>query len=161
MEPLADHIARDQSPGSGKIPEGGFAGLTPELSVEDLDVSLKFWCDWVGFTIAYDRPAARFAYLVRDKAHVMLCQINERWDTGELHRPFGRGVNFQIMVERLDPILAALDGAGWPLFEPPAESWYRAGMVETGQREFLVQDPDGFLVRLAENLGQRPPTTPP
>lgn len=159
MEPLADPVARARSSGSGEIPEGGFAALIPELSVQDLDVSLEFWCDCLGFTVAYDRPAARFVYLVRGKAHVMLCQVTERWDTGELRRPFGRGVNFQIMVERLDPILATLDAARWSLFEAPSEAWYRAGPMEAGQRECLVQDPDGYLVRLAENLGQRSPNT--
>ena len=32
------------------------------------------------------------------------------------------------------------------------EKWYAAGSVETGVRQFLVQDPDGYLVRLAEEL---------
>ncbi|XYD08030.1 VOC family protein [Methylobacterium sp. NMS12] len=157
MEPLADPIARALSPGAGQPPEGGFAALTPELSVRDLDVSLHFWCDLLGFTVAYDRPAARFAYLARGGAQIMLCQRNGRWSTGPLDPPCGRGVNFQIMVDRLDLILAALAAAPWPLFEEPQESWYRTGPVEGGQREFLVQDPDGYLVRLAENLGQRRP----
>ena len=161
MEPLADPIARARSSGSGQMPEGGFSALTPELGVHDLDASLRFWCDLLGFTVAYDRPLARFAYLVRGGAQIMLCQHNGRWRTGELEHPLGRGMNFQIMVDRLDPILAALDAAGWPLFEVPSEAWYRIGPVEGGQRECLVQDPDGYLVRLAENLGQRSPTPRP
>ncbi len=87
----------------------------------------------------------------------MLCQRNGRWDTGTLERPYGRGVNFQIMVDQLAPILTALATAGWPLFEEPSEAWYRTGPVEGGQRECLVQDPDGYLVRLAESLGHRQP----
>lgn len=157
MEPLADPAERARSSGSGQPPEGGFSALTPELDVEDLDASLRFWCDLLGFEVAYDRPAARFAYLARGGAQIMLCQHNGRWITGTLDRPYGRGVNFQIMVDRLDPILAALDAARWPLFEEPSEAWYRTGPVEGGQRECLVQDPDGYLVRLAENLGQRQP----
>lgn len=157
MEPLTDPIARARSPGTGQPPEAGFVALTPELSVRDLDVSLRFWCDLLGFTIAYDRPAARFAYLTRGGAQIMLCQHNGRWSTGPLDPPCGRGVNFQIMVDRLDPILAALAGARWPLFEEPREAWYRTGPVEGGQREFLVQDPDGYLVRLAGDLGHRQP----
>ncbi|MCJ2033426.1 bleomycin resistance protein [Methylobacterium sp. J-068] len=155
MEPLADPAERARSSGTGNPPQGGFSALTPELSVYNLDVSLQFWCDLLGFKIAYDRPAARFAYLVLGEAQIMLCQLNERWNTGDLERPLGRGVNFQITVDRLPTILAALDAAGWPLFEEPSEVWYRTGPVESGQREFLVQDPDGYLVRLAENLGQR------
>jgi catechol 2,3-dioxygenase-like lactoylglutathione lyase family enzyme len=157
MEPLADPAARARASGSGNPPEGGFSALTPELSVRDLDASLRFWCELLGFTVAYDRPAARFAYLTRGGAQIMLCQHNGRWERGVLEHPYGRGVNFQVMVDRLNPILAALDTAKWPLFEEPREAWYRTGPVEGGQREFLVQDPDGYLVRLAENLGQRQP----
>ncbi|SDN98062.1 Catechol 2,3-dioxygenase [Methylobacterium phyllostachyos] len=157
MHTLADPVERARSPGSGAPPEGGFSALTPELDVSDLDESLRFWCDLLGFKIAYDRPAARFAYLTRGGAHMMLCERNGRWATGALERPYGRGINFQIMVDRLDPILAALAAVQWPLFEAPREAWYRTGPVEGGQREFLVQDPDGYLVRLAENLGVRPP----
>lgn len=157
MEPLADPVARAQSPGSGGMPEGGIAALTPELDVVDLDASLAFWCGLLGFVVAYDRPAARFAFLVRGAAQIMICQCNGRWVTGPLERPFGRGVNFQIMVDRLDPILAAFDAASWPLFEAPSEVWYRVGNEERGQRECLVQDPDGYLVRLAESLCQRSP----
>ena len=88
----------------------------------------------------------------------MLCQHNGRWSTGELDRPLGRGINFQFMVERLDPILARLDRAQWPLFEEPSEAWYRIGAIEGGQRECLVQNSDGYLLRLAENMEQRSPS---
>ena len=157
MEPLDDPTARARSPSSGQPPEGGFSAMTPELTVQDIDASLRFWCDLLGFVVAYDRPAARFAYLARGSAHIMLRQRNGRWDTGVLERPYGRGVNFQITVDNLGPILTALDAVRWPLFEEPSEAWYRTGSVEGGQRECLVQDPDGYLVRLAENLGQRQP----
>lgn len=56
----------------------------------------------------------------------------------------------------LQPILECLAGAGWPLFVEPEEAWYRAGEVEHGQRRFLVMDPHGCLLRLAENGGTRP-----
>lgn len=36
------------------------------------------------------------------------------------------------------------------------EVWYRAGTSETGVRQFLVQDPDGYLVRFSQGLGLRP-----
>ncbi|MET3410127.1 VOC family protein [Methylobacterium sp. 1030] len=157
MRPLTDSARRTHSSGSGAPPEGGFSALTPELDVEDLETSLRFWCDLLGFKIAYDRPAEGFAYLVRGGAQIMLCQGIGRWMTGALERPRGRGVNFQIMVDRLDPVLTALASAQWPLFEEPRDAWYRTCSVEGGQREFLVQDPDGYLVRLAENLGERQP----
>ena len=154
-KPLPDPVARAQSRGTGSAPEGGFGALVPELAVTDLDASLRFWCGLLGFAVAYDRPAARFAFLMRGTAQIMLYQINGSWETGALHYPFGRGINFQTKIEPLDPVLAALAAADWPIFEGPAEAWYRVGDAEHGQRECLVQDPDGYLVRLAEGLGIR------
>lgn len=154
--PIADPTRRAASPGTGNAPETGFAPLIPELAVTSLAESLAFWCGPLGFAVAYDRPAARFAFLVRDGVQVMLCERNGRWETGEMERPFGRGINLQMMVDRLGPILAGLEAAGWPLREEPADAWYRAGNSLSGQREFLVEDPDGYLLRFAEPLGTRP-----
>ncbi|KOY11321.1 glyoxalase [Bradyrhizobium sp. CCBAU 21362] len=132
--------------------------MVPELSVSDIQESLSFWRDLLGFEVAYDRPDARFAYLVRGRLQVMLCELNGRWETAEMQRPFGRGINFQMAVDRIEPMLKALDDARWPLYEQPNEVWYRVGDLEVGQREFLVQDPDGYLMRFVERLGTRVPS---
>lgn len=151
-----DQAGRNAATATGDAPTGGFAPLVPELDVTDLEDSLAFWCGLLGFRIAYARPEAKFAYLERQGAQVMLCEINGEWVTGQLQRPFGRGINFQIETDALDPILAALDKAAWPLFRSVRESWYRVGATqESGAREFLVQDPDGYLLRFSQSLGQR------
>jgi catechol 2,3-dioxygenase-like lactoylglutathione lyase family enzyme len=159
--PLSDPHARATSVSTGSAPRDGFAELVPELGVSNIQTSLSFWRDLLGFDIAYDRPDARFAYLVRGRLQVMLCELNGRWETAQMQRPFGRGINFQMVVDHIDPILSALDGAKWPLYEPPNEAWYRVGDQDVGQREFLVQDPDGYLVRLVERLGARAPSSTP
>ena len=46
--------------------------------------------------------------------------------------------------------------ADWPLFLEPEQKWYRTGEVETGVHQFLVQDPDGYLVRFSTHIGERP-----
>lgn len=155
---IADPAARAASPGSGTVPKDGFAALVPELLVSDVQESLMFWCGLLGFEVVYDRPAARFAYLGRERLQVMLCERNGLWEPDKMERPFGRGINLQITVEQHAPILAALAQANWPLYEQPREAWYRAGDCERGQREFLVQDPDGYLLRFIEDLGIRSPT---
>lgn len=135
------------------------ATLVPELVVADLGRSLRFWVDLIGFRIAYDRPENRFAYLDLDGAQVMLDQYNpaaRHWLTGPMERPLGRGINLQIEVAAVEPILDRLDAAGWPLFMAVEDAWYRAGEIEVGQRQFLVQDPDGYLLRLGAKLGERP-----
>ena len=142
------------------LPTGfAWATMVPELMVSDLDASLRFWCGLCGFVVAYDRPEDRFAYLDRAGRQVMLEEAmapGRRWVTAPLERPFGRGMNLQVTVDDLSPILSTLDAAGWALFLAPEEVWYRAGSQDTGVRQFLVQDPDGYLIRFSQPLGLRP-----
>ena len=154
---ISDAVARAAAHSTGSEPRGGIAALVPELSVSDIRASLSFWCDLLGFEVAYDRPDARFAYLVRGALQVMLCELNGRWEVAEMQRPLGRGINLQMIVDRIGPILSTLEQAGWPLYEQPNEAWYRIGDRERGQLEFLVQDPDGYLIRFSEHLGTRVP----
>ncbi|MCK0198402.1 VOC family protein [Ancylobacter sp. 6x-1] len=135
-----------------------FAALVPELLVRDLAASLAFWRDLCGFSIAFARPEDGFAYIEREGAQLMLEEIGEgrQWRTGPLEPPFGRGLNVMIGVSTLDPILAALAHASLPLYMAPEEKWYRVGERETGVRQFLVQDPDGYLIRFSRSLGMRP-----
>ena len=88
----------------------------------------------------------------------MLDQINQgrTWATGTLEAPLGRGINLEIQVAPLDAVWERLTQAQWPIFVEPEEKWYRAGDVEIGVRQFLIQDPDGYLVRLQEEIGERP-----
>ena len=139
-----------------QLPTDGFATLVPEFSVENLEVSRRFWCDLLGFRVAYERPKNRFAYLERGKAQVMLDERNGNWETGALEVPLGRGINFQIFVDSIEPILASLKAAKWPLFKDTHDAWYRVGDCVVGSRQFLVQDPDGYLLRFAQNLGRKP-----
>ncbi|WP_242168080.1 MULTISPECIES: VOC family protein [unclassified Pseudomonas] len=132
--------------------------LVPELMVSNLSDSLEFWVALVGFKIAYQRLEDGFAYLDLDGAQVMLEQVDplaNQWLTAALERPFGRGMNLQIDVASVLPVIQRLDAAAYPLFKASKDVWYRAGEVEVGQREFLLQDPDGYLVRLVERLGER------
>lgn len=133
-------------------------GLVPELAVTDYEASRRFWCDLVGFSLRYERPEEGFGYLVLGNAHLMLDQINQgrTWATGMLEAPLGRGINLEIQVVPLDAAWERLTQAQWPIFVEPEEKWYRAGDVEIGVRQFLVQDPDGYLVRLQEEIGERP-----
>jgi hypothetical protein len=64
-------------------------------------------------------------------------------------------MNFQVSVKTLAPILEALESVDWPLFLAPEQKWYRTGGIESGVHQFLVQDPDGYLVRFSASLGQR------
>jgi catechol 2,3-dioxygenase-like lactoylglutathione lyase family enzyme len=148
------------TPSPGDVPDGfAQAALVPELLATDLDRSLDFWCRLCGFSVAYARPEDGFAYLHRGGAQMMLeevAQPGRRWVTAALEPPLGRGVNFQIEVDDLASLHAALLREGWPFYLNVEEKWYRVGLSETGVRQFLVQDPDGYLLRFQQPLGTRP-----
>jgi len=130
--------------------------LVPELYCSDIAGSLAFYTGVLGFAVRYARPEEGFAYLERGRLQVMLEAIApDSWITAPLEPPLGRGLNLQMEVADLAPIEAALAAAGWPLFRPPEERWYRVGGIEHGQRQLLVQDPDGYLLRFCEPLGER------
>jgi catechol 2,3-dioxygenase-like lactoylglutathione lyase family enzyme len=129
--------------------------MAPELLVTDLAVSLAFWRDLLGFRVAYTRDG--FVYLERPEgAQIMLCERDGSFKTGPMERPFGRGAMFQVYVEGLAKVASALSASGWPLYAPLRDVWRRWGNREGGQREFLVQDPDGYLIMVAEHIGERP-----
>jgi len=135
--------------------------LVPELSITALPTSLAFWRDLLGFRVLYDRPEQGFAAIERDGVEFMLEEYetgpSERcWDTGPREKPYGRGINFEITASDTDVLLAALRRAAWPLFFGPEERWYRVSDTEeTGVHQFLVQDPDGYLLRFSQPLGRR------
>ena len=133
--------------------------LVPELICSDLDRSLPFYRDLLGFRILYARLEERFVFLERDGAELMLEQPLDHdrlWPKAELAKPFGRGVNFEIQVSNVDHLHAAVRGAGLECFLPLEERWYRRDDMEIGVRQFAVQDPDGYLIRLSQSLGDRP-----
>jgi len=126
--------------------------LVPELSVRDLAASRQFYCMLLGFSVRYERVEEGFAYLERGAAELMLDQIGigRDWTTGPLAPPFGRGINFQIAVDAIDPILKRLEAASIAQFQPPETRRYQAGGLIVVQRQFCVQDPDGYLLRFFE-----------
>ncbi len=143
----------------GVPPKGGWSKLVPELLVSDISKSLSFWLDLLGFGIAYRRPAEKFVYLQRPEGiQIMLSERSGKWETAPLDRPYGRGAMFQLYVEDWDALLASVNAADWPLHAGPREVWRRHGDREGGQREFFVQDPDGYLLMIAQSIGQRPLT---
>ena len=132
-----------------------FNTLIPELDVSSLEKSLHFYINLIGFDVEYRRDESKFAFLSLQGSQIMLQEKNGNWETGLLEHPFGRGVNFQIQVDSIDPVLDMLTKHEYPLMQDPCERWYRKDDVFIGQREFLVQDPDGYLLRLVEHLGIR------
>jgi catechol 2,3-dioxygenase-like lactoylglutathione lyase family enzyme len=130
--------------------------LIPELQVTDLAASLDFYTRVLGFAVAYSRPEEGFAMLEREDVSLMLEQTTgpgRRITTTPFERPFGRGINFQIVASDVDALAARIQAEGYPLFIALEERRYR---VRQGrhvvQRQFVVADPDGYLLRFIRVL---------
>jgi catechol 2,3-dioxygenase-like lactoylglutathione lyase family enzyme len=131
--------------------------LVPELLVTSIGRSIDFWCGLCGFELRYSRPEERFAYIALGSAHLMLEEIGagRNWITAPLDAPLGRGINLQISVADAAATGAALVSGGVELFMQPETKWYRTGDREVGVLQFLVTDPDGYLIRFQSSIGRR------
>lgn len=134
-----------------------FAALVPELVCTDIERSVRFYTEVLGFEVLYSRPEERFAYLRREGAEIMLEQPTGRsFVIAPLEYPFGRGIVPQIWVSDVEGLYSRVVEAKAELHLPLEEKWYRMGDIEGGNHQFVVVDPDGYLMRFAQDLGSRP-----
>ncbi len=129
-----------------------FNAIVPELSVSDIQKSLDFYVTVLKFTVEYQRPQDKFAYLSYGEAQLMIEQINEHWHVGKLVYPFGRGVNLQIETSDIFQIQKNLKDNNISPFKDIFESTYRSDNQVFKQLEILVQDPDGYLWRFSQDI---------
>jgi catechol 2,3-dioxygenase-like lactoylglutathione lyase family enzyme len=144
------------------------AALVPELYVSQLERSLRFYLDLIGFALEYDRPEERFAMLALGAARLMIEEAPSldaatqaelargEWRIAELRHPFGRGVNFELAVPDVAEISARLSAAGHRPLVDTVERCYRVGSSDVRVRQLLVADPDGYLIRPSQILGTSP-----
>lgn len=133
-----------------------FNRLIPELLVSSIEASKVFYVEQLGFTIEYERREDDFALISYEGSQFMLEQDHAiTWITGELGSIRGRGINFQIEVDCLDTVIAKIETNDLPYFRKPKEQWYRINTIEEGVKELLIQDPDGYLLRFQQYLGER------
>lgn len=127
--------------------------IIPELSVTNLEDSLKFY-KTIGFKIEYERPENKFVFISLGEIQFMLQEIsdNDKWSVAPLTYPFGNGINFQLEVSNLDEIYNNLKTANYKITFDIEENWYRQDDKLLGNKEFLIQDPDGYLLRFFEDI---------
>lgn len=78
-----------------------------------------------------------------------------KWSVAPLSNPFGNGINFQLEVDSIDKIYNILKQTNYKIAFDIEENWYRQDNKLLGNKEFLVQDPDGYLLRFSEDLGEK------
>lgn len=129
-----------------------FNKLIPELTVLDIEKSKQFYTEILGFKMEYERPKDKFVFLSLGEAQIMLEEENGHWNVGELQYPFGNGVNFQIEVENLERLVRQIKENGIVPFKDIFCSEYQCDDVTYIEKEVLILDPDGYLLRFSETM---------
>jgi catechol 2,3-dioxygenase-like lactoylglutathione lyase family enzyme len=116
--------------------EVGFISATPVLASLDIQRSVAFFCDKLGFTSLY---AQQGAYGVVTRGGVGI----HFWACGERH--IAENTSCRIRVENIDTLFAQCSAHGivHPRATLEAKPW--------GGREFAIVDPDGNLVTFSQH----------
>ena len=124
-----------------------FNNLIPELSVFDIFQTKNFY-EELGFKIEYERQEEKFVFMSFQDSQFMFEQIHdEGWNTGELTYPLGRGVNFSIAVDDIEKLYTLVKNKKLEIYKKLTKSVYLVNGIEKIQMEFLIQDPNGYLLR--------------
>ena len=121
--------------------------MIPELSVFDIEQTKRFYND-LGFKIEYERPEEKFVFMSFQDSQFMFEQIHDNgWNIGELIYPLGRGINFSIAVDDIEGPYKLVKTLNLEIYRELNRSIYKVNGTEETQTEFLIQDPNGYLLR--------------
>ena len=124
-----------------------FNKMIPELSVFDIEQTKRIYND-LGFKIEYERPEEKFVFMSFQDSQFMFEQIHDNgWNIGELIYPLGRGINFSIAVDDIEGLYKLVKTLNLEIYRELNRSIYQVNGTEETQTEFLIQDPNGYLLR--------------
>lgn len=128
-----------------------YTKLTPNLVVRDVEAAVSFYQSVLGFQRGMsvpDNPPYVFAS-VTNGAGVEIF-FNDQKAVGEDYPPLakdplGGTLTLFLECEGIEEILAAVKKAGAKIIMPLKTQFY-------GMREFAFQDPEGWIVTMAERV---------
>ncbi len=123
-----------------------FNRLIPELSVSDINLSKNFYLN-IGFQIKYERKESKFCFLELEGNQIMIQELNNTWNTGKLEYPFSRGINNSMTIDDVEEYYIKLKSKNIKMFLDLEIHSYRVDNKVYNDKEFLIQDPDGYLLR--------------
>jgi len=127
-----------------------FQKLTPNLVVRDVASSMEFYRSVLGFEPAIkvpDEPPYVFGSVTSGSVEIF---FNDRKAVAEDYpplgaRPAGGALTLFMEVEGIEEVLAAVQKSGAKVVMPLKEQFY-------GMREFAFEDPEGWIVTIAERI---------
>jgi uncharacterized glyoxalase superfamily protein PhnB len=113
-------------------------GPVPVLYVTEMEQSIRFYCDVLGFHCANRLDG--WASLQRDSAEIMLSLPNE-------HLPFEKPLftgSFYFQVEDVDAL--------WEDLRAKASIVYPLEDFDYGMREFAIHDVNGYILQFGQEI---------
>jgi lactoylglutathione lyase len=130
-----------------------FKKLTPNLVVPNVEVSVNFYRSVLGLQQGMtvpDAPPYVFASVVSGGDTGVEIFFNDQKAVAEDYpalgsKPTGGSLTLFIEVEGIEEILAAVEKSKAKITMPLKEQFY-------GMREFAFEDPDGWVITIAERM---------
>lgn len=122
--------------------------ITPALAVADIDVSVRFYAEVLGFDVGFTLPGADgklvHASVRRGESNLMFGRIDTSnpHDQGQL----GKGVVLYATVdddEDIDAYYQRVKEAGATVVQEPTDQFW-------GHRDRGISDPDGYLLFISK-----------
>jgi uncharacterized glyoxalase superfamily protein PhnB len=131
-----------------------FSDVTPNLVVSNVERSIAFYRDVLGFSVSAtvpDNGPFVFAWMLRDGVNVFLNSRESVEEHAELaSRPLGGTATLFIVVDA-DDVAAGID-ALFASISPRARVMMPLKDQFYGMREFGVEDPDGYVLFFAQRI---------
>ncbi len=128
-----------------------FNSLIPELTVSDIDKTREFYIDKLGFKLEYERIEEKFIFLSFEGSQFMFEQYHlAGWNVGELEYPYGRGINFSIHCSDAQALYNRLKSFDIKFYSDFSVAHYETNQGIVAQGQFLILDPDGYLLRFTD-----------
>lgn len=128
-----------------------FNKLIPELTVFNIEETRDFYLNILGFKLEYHRIEDNFIFVSFENSQFMFEQLHDDgWNIGELEYPLGRGINLSVEVKDIDSLYDKVISHNVTPFRKIMISNYKVGDKIIEQKEFLLQDPNGYLLRFTD-----------
>ena len=129
-----------------------FSKLTPNLVVRDVAASMQFYSSVLGFQPAMkvpEQPPYVFGSVTSGGVEIF---FNDQKAVAEEYPPLGArsiggALTLFVEVEGIEEVLAAVQKSKAKIVMPLKQQFY-------GMREFAFEDPEGWIVTIAERVKQ-------
>ncbi len=127
-----------------------FNKLTPNLVVRDVEASMKFYCDILGFQRGITVPDAPPYIFGSVTAGTVEIFFNDQRTVAEEYpalgmKPIGGSLTLFIEVDGIEELFENLQRHRVKITMPMKEQFY-------GMRECAFEDPEGWIITLAQRI---------